>query len=170
MFFGYILCYVVNEHYYSKVTHREKTNKCNKIEEKNCSCLTLFWFLRHDYSYTLRRLKNYLSETHDEQPIKFGGGKDLLLLKIKNNFVCYSYGLITGTILDDPCRKLITSSELCLSESCDYMPWHHIHWKYYLPILINRTKNIKDICNFYALAFYWFIEPTLYYLLRHRLL
>ena len=122
--------------------------------------IAVVWLYFDSYgtTRTLRRLKNYLSETHDEQPIKFGGGKDLLLLKIKNNFVCYSYGLITGTVLDDPCRKLITSSEHCLSESCDYMPWHHIHWKYYLPILINRTKEYKRCLQFLCIGIllvYW---------------
>ena len=35
-----------------------------------------------------------------------------------------------------------------------------------LKILFTNThqpnqKSIKDVCNFHALAFYWFIEPTL---------
>ena len=79
--------------------------------------------------------------------------------KNQKQFLCYWYGLITGTVFEDSCRKLITSSELCLSESWDYMPWHHIHWKEYLPILINRTKkNIKAICNFLCIGIllvYW---------------
>ena len=34
LFFGYILCYVVNEHYYSKVTHREKQINVTELKRK----------------------------------------------------------------------------------------------------------------------------------------